>query len=209
MSESDSRKLRIGIIAGEESGDILAAGLMRSLLIRFPNATFEGIAGPRMQAAGCKSFFPMEKLAIIGVVEIVGSLFSLASIRRNILKHFISSPPDLVIGVDAPQFNIGVEEKLRRAGIPVIHYVSPTVWAWRKYRIKHIQQAVDHMLVLFPFEKKIYEEKKIPVTFVGHPLADELSGKINIDSARSALLLPRNKVVVGLLPGSRRSEERR
>jgi len=206
VPDPDFRNLRIGIIAGEESGDILAAGLIRSLLNRFPNAKFEGIAGPRMQAAGCTSYFPMEKLAIIGVVEIVSSLFTLASIRRNILKHFISSPPDLVIGVDAPQFNIGVEERLHRAGIPTIHYVSPTVWAWRKYRIKHIQQAVDHMLVLFPFEKKIYEEKKVPVTFVGHPLADELSGKANIDSARSALSLSKNKVVVGLLPGSRKSE---
>lgn len=206
MPDPDLRHLRIGIIAGEESGDILAAGLVQSLQKKFPNAKFEGIAGPRMQAAGCISYFPMEKLAIIGVVELINSLFSLASIRRKIIKHFVSSPPDLVIGVDAPQFNIGVEEQLHRAGIPIIHYVSPTIWAWRKYRIKHIQQAVDHMLVLFPFEKEIYEKKKIPVTYVGHPLADELSGNVDIDSARSALSLSRNKVVVGLLPGSRKSE---
>lgn len=206
MPDPDPRNLRIGIIAGEESGDVLAAGLITSLQKKFPNAKFEGIAGPRMQAAGCISYFPMEKLAIIGVVEVISSLFSLARIRRGILNHFILSPPDLVIGVDAPQFNIGVEEKLRHAGIPTIHYVSPTIWAWRKYRIKHIQQAVDHMLVLFPFEQKIYEEKKIPATYVGHPLADELSGETNIDSARSALSLSRNKVVVGLLPGSRKSE---
>ncbi len=206
MPDRDLRQLRIGIIAGEESGDILAAGLMAELLKRFPNARFEGIAGPRMQALGCKSLFPMEKLAIIGVVELVNSLFSLARIRKRLIKHFITSPPDLLIGVDAPQFNIGVEERLHSAGIPTIHYVSPTIWAWRQYRIKQIQRAVDHMLVLFPFEQRIYEEKGIPVTYVGHPLADDLSGEVDVDSARAALSLSHNQVVVGLLPGSRKSE---
>ncbi len=206
MPESDPRHLRIGIVAGEESGDILAAGLMAELLKKFPNAIFEGIAGPRMQALGCKSLFPMDKLAIIGIVEVINSLISLARIRKGIINHFISCRPDLVIGVDAPQFNIGMEERLRSAGLPTIHYVSPTVWAWRQYRIKQIGRAVDHMLVLFPFERKIYEEKNIPVTFVGHPLADELSSEIDIDSARKALSLSRSQLVVGLLPGSRKSE---
>lgn len=206
MPEPDLRQLRIGIIAGEESGDILAAGLIAGLQKKFPNAIFEGIAGPRMQALGCKSLFPMEKLAIIGVVEIINSIFTLACIRKNLVKHFIASVPDLVIGIDAPQFNIGVEERLRSAGIPTIHYVSPTIWAWRHYRIKHIQRAVDHMLVLFPFEKKIFEEKGIPVTYVGHPLADEIGENIDMDLARSTLSLPLNQVVIGLLPGSRESE---
>lgn len=206
MPEPDLRQLRIGIVAGEESGDILAAGLMTQLLKIFPNAQFEGIAGPRMQALGCISLFPMDKLAIIGIVEVINSLFVLARIRKGIINHFISCRPDLVIGVDAPQFNIGMEERLRTAGLPTMHYVSPTVWAWRQYRIKQIGRAVDHMLILFPFEKKIYEEKNIPVTFVGHPLADELSDEIDIDSARKTLSLSRSQLVVGLLPGSRKSE---
>lgn len=206
VTEPDLRQLRIGIVAGEESGDILAAGMMVELLKLFPNAKFEGIAGPRMQALGCKSLFPMEKLSIIGIVEVFGSLFSLIRIRKGIINHFISWRPDLVIGVDAPGFNIGMEERLRSIGLPTIHYVSPTVWAWREYRIKHISRAVDHMLVLFPFEKKIYEEKGIPVTFVGHPLADVLSGEIDIDSARKSLSLSRSQLVVGLFPGSRKSE---
>ncbi|MFV1997442.1 MAG: lipid-A-disaccharide synthase [Acidiferrobacterales bacterium] len=206
MPEPDLRQLRIGIVAGEESGDILAAGLIAELLKIFPNAKFEGIAGPRMQALGCTGLFPMEKLAIIGIVEVISSLFSLAYIRKSLINHFVSSQPDLVIGVDAPQFNIGMEERIHSAGIPTMHYVSPTVWAWRHYRIKHIQRAVDHMLVLFPFEKKLYDEKNIPVTFVGHPMADELSDEIDIDSARRDLSLSRSQVVIGLLPGSRKSE---
>lgn len=206
MPQPDLRQLRIGIVAGEESGDILAAGLMTELLKIFPNAKFEGIAGSRMQALGCKGLFPMEKLAIIGIVEVINSLFSLARIRKGLINHFTSSPPDLVIGVDAPQFNIGMEERLRSTGIPIIHYVSPTVWAWRQYRIKQIGRAVDHMLVLFPFEKKLYEEKNIPVTFVGHPLADELSAEVDSDQSRRDLSISRSQVVIGLLPGSRKSE---
>lgn len=206
MPEEDLREVRIGIIAGEESGDILAAGLIKELKKKYPNAQFEGIAGPRMQALGCKSLFSMDSLAIIGVVEIIGSIFTLARIRRNLVKHFVSTKPDLVIGVDAPQFNIGVEERLRSAGIPTIHYVSPTIWAWRKYRIKQIKRAVDLMLVLFPFEEDIYREKNIPVTFVGHPLADELASQSGTNVAREKLSLSHNHVVVGLLPGSRVSE---
>jgi lipid-A-disaccharide synthase len=201
--------IRIGIVAGEESGDLLGAGLMQQLRQRWPNAIFEGVGGPRMQAQGCTSLYPMQRLSIIGIFEVLGSLLALLRIRRGLIKHFTTHRPDVFIGIDAPQFNIGLEEKLRSAGIPTMHYVSPTVWAWRHYRIHHIRRAVDHMLVLFPFEQEIYKEYGLPTTFVGHPLADALPENPDRDAARSKLSLPENKVVVGLLPGSRRGELKR
>lgn len=201
--------IRIGIVAGEESGDLLGAGLMRELKAQWPNAQFEGIGGPRMIEAGCNSLFPMKVLSIIGIFEVLGSIASLFRIRRHLVRHFTDNPPDVFIGIDAPQFNIGLAGKLKKAGIPTMHYVSPTVWAWRRYRIKHVKQAVDHMLVLFPFETNIYREHRVPVTFVGHPLADILPDSADHTKARSALGLPENKVVVGLLPGSRKGELKR
>jgi lipid-A-disaccharide synthase len=200
------RPIRIGIVAGEESGDLLGSGLIREIRSRWPNAEFEGIGGPRMQAAGCNSLYPMKKLSIIGILEVLGSIVSLVRIRRGLIKHFLERRPDVFIGIDAPQFNIGLAEKLKTAGIPTMQYVSPTVWAWRRYRINHIHRAVDHMLVLFPFELEIYHQQGIPVTFVGHPLADELPESPDRAGAREQLGLPQNQVVVGLLPGSRRGE---
>lgn len=201
--------LRVGIIAGETSGDVLGAGLMRALRKRYPEISFEGIGGPAMQAEGCDSLYPMERLSIIGIFELIGSFLGLLRMRRALVSRFIANPPDVFIGIDAPAFNIGLERQLKAAGIPTMHYVGPTVWAWRKNRIKHIAEAVDHMLVLFPFEEPLYRARGIPVTVVGHPLADVLPSEPNRASARRALGLPQNQVVVGLLPGSRESELRR
>lgn len=203
------RSIRIGIVAGETSGDLLGAGLMQALISHWPDAEFVGIGGERMQRLGCRSLFPMEKLSIIGVVELLGSLLAVLKIRRKLIKYFISEKPNVFIGIDAPQFNIGLEEKLKEAGIPTIHYVGPTVWAWRRYRIHHIRRAVDHMLVLFPFEEKIYQQYNIPVTFVGHPQAELLSTTSNPEKSRAILGLQDNRVVVGLLPGSRTGELKR
>jgi lipid-A-disaccharide synthase len=162
-----------------------------------------------MQAEGCNSLYPMKSLSIIGIFEVLGSIFTLLRIRRGLVKYFTTHNPDLFIGIDAPQFNIGLEEKLRSAGIPTMHYVSPTVWAWRHYRIHQIRRAVDHMLVLFPFEQEIYHQHGLPVTFVGHPLADALPTNPDRNAARALLSLPQDKVIVGLLPGSRRGELKR
>ena len=203
------KEIRVAIVAGEESGDLLGAGLMRELKAQWPTVQFEGIGGPRMIEAGCNSLFPIKKLSIIGIFEVLGSIVSLYRIRLSLIRRFTANPPDLFIGIDAPQFNIGLAEKLKKAGIPTMQYVSPTVWAWRSYRIKQIQRAVDHILVLFPFETKIYKEHCIPVTFVGHPLADALPDTPDQARARAALTIPENKVIVGLLPGSRKGELRR
>jgi len=202
-------RFRIGIVAGEASGDVLGAALIRALRREIPNLEIEGIGGPRMQQEGCRSLFPMEMLSIIGITELLGSLWSILSMRRKLFRHFRLNPPDLFIGIDAPQFNIGFERRLREAGIRTVHYVSPTVWAWRSYRIREIRKAVDHMLVLFPFEADLYREHGIPVTFVGHPLADEFSEVPDRMAVRRTLGLPEDSVVIGLLPGSRRSELQR
>lgn len=192
-------------MAGEVSGDLLGAGLMRALRTRMPGLSFEGIGGPQMQTLGCRSLFPMEKLSIIGL-EDVNKYADILRIRNRLIRHFLSSPPDLFVGIDVPDFNLGLEEKLKSAGIPTIHYVSPTVWAWRRYRIRKIRRAVDHMLTLFPFEAKFYRQYHVPVTFVGHPLADSIFNDSATDSIRKRLLMPEKKSVIALLPGSRISE---
>lgn len=197
--------IRIGIVAGEVSGDQLAAGLMRELKRRLPQVTFEGIAGPRMQAEGCASLYPMERLSLIGF-EAVGRYPALAAQRRRLARHFQDHPPALFIGVDAPDFNLGLEQKLRARGIPTMHYVSPTVWAWRGWRLRTIYRAVDHMLTLFPFEARYYRERKIPVSFVGHPLADSIEPVTNTGRLRRRLRLPARFRLVALLPGSRAHE---
>ncbi len=206
---ASSTRFRIGIVAGEASGDVLGAALIRALRREIPNLEIEGIAGPRMQQEGCRSLFPMEMLSVIGITELLGSLWSILSMRRKLLRHFLLNPPDLFIGIDAPQFNIGFERKLKEAGIRTVHYVSPTVWAWRSYRIRDIRKAVDHMLVLFPFEEELYRKHGIPVTFVGHPLADEFGEVPDRMTVRRTLGLPEDSVIIGLLPGSRRSELQR
>lgn len=203
-----SRALRIGIVAGEVSGDVLGAGLIRALKARLGDVRFEGIAGPRMQAEGCESLYDMERLTVIGF-EGAGKYFSILGIRRRLAEHFIACPPDLFIGIDVPDFNLTLEQRLRAAGITTVHYVSPTVWAWRGYRIRKIHKAVDHMLTLFPFEARYYEAHRIPVTYVGHPLADEIPESYDPRAARAALGLAAEGKLVALLPGSRRSELRR
>lgn len=199
---------KIGIVAGEVSGDLLGAGLMRELKRRLPEVTFEGIGGAHMQAEGCHSLYDMERLSVIGL-EGIAKLPGVLLARRRLAAHFLAKPPDLYIGVDAPDFNLAVEQRLRAAGIPTIHYVSPTVWAWRGYRLRRIHRAVDRMLTLFPFEARYYEERKVPVTFVGHPLADQIPDNYDARAIRERLNLPVDGTLVALLPGSRVGELKR
>ena len=192
-------------MAGETSGDSLGAGLMRELKRRVPDISFEGIGGSQMQALGCRSLYPMERLSIIGF-DAIGKYPEILGMRNELAEHFIARPPDLFIGIDVPDFALGLEEKLKSAGIPTVHYVSPTVWAWRAYRIRKIGRAVDHMLTLFPFEAKLYRRHPVPVTFVGHPLADQIEERYDMRAIRRKLHLPEKATVVALLPGSRMSE---
>lgn len=200
--------VRIGIVAGEASGDLLGAGLMRELKARLPAVQFEGIGGPRMQAEGCVSFADMERLSVIGLEGLIKIPRALHT-RRRVVRHFLASPPNLYIGVDAPDFNLSVEQRMRAAGVTTIHYVSPTVWAWRGYRIRKIHRAVDRMLTLFPFEAQYYREHDVPVTFVGHPLADDIPSSYDVAAIRARLGLPLDRTIVALLPGSRLGELRR
>ena len=198
------KPIRIGIVAGEVSGDVLAAGLIRELKRRAPHVQFEGIGGPRMQLEGCVNIYPMDALTVMGFeFERVPKIFG---IRRALARRFLDNPPDLFIGVDAPDFNLGLEQRLRAAGIRTVHYVSPTVWAWRRWRIHKIRRAVDHMLTLFPFEEDYYREHGVPVTFVGHPLADLIPLRHDQAAMRRELKLPADRPIVALLPGSRLSE---
>lgn len=203
-----TRPLRIGIVAGEASGDLLGADLIIALRRRYPDAIFEGIGGPRMVAAGCTSIFPADKLAVMGIVEVLRHLRELLAIRAHLYHHFTRSPPDLFIGVDAPDFNLPLERRLKQAGISTMHYVSPSVWAWRRSRLKKIGRSVDHMLTLFPFEAELYRQHAIPVTFVGHPLADQIPLQVDRVAMQQQLGLPADKKIIALLPGSRRSEMR-
>lgn len=203
------RAPRIAIVAGEASGDILGAGLMSALRERFPQAVFEGVGGPRMLAEGFISLFAQDRLAVMGLVEPLKRLPELLSIRRQLRQRFTDNPPDVFIGIDSPAFNTDLELSLRKRGIKTVHYVSPSVWAWRQGRIKKIAQAVDLMLTLFPFEAEIYHQHNVPVTFVGHPLADQIPLTTDTDAARLRLSLPpqsASNITVALLPGSRASE---
>ncbi|WP_288130553.1 lipid-A-disaccharide synthase [Microbulbifer sp.] len=196
------------MLAGEASGDILGAGLIAALQQRFDRIEVVGIAGPRMQALGAQSLFAMERLSVMGLVEPLRRLPELLKIRRSLRQYFIENPPDVFVGIDSPDFNLGLEEALRGAGIPTVHYVSPSVWAWRRGRIKKIARAVDHMLTLLPFEADFYREHDVPVTFVGHPLADDIPLEVDTDSARREIGLDTNDRVIALLPGSRGGEVR-
>lgn len=204
--------MRVAIVAGETSGDQLGAAIIRALKARWPDLEFEGIAGPKMIAEGAKSLFPMEKLAVRGYVEVLRSVREVLAIRRALGRRLRERPPGLFIGIDAPDFNIGgnwirgLEPRLRAAGIPVVHYVSPSIWAWRAERIRAIARAVDHMLVMFPFEEAIYARAGIAATYVGHPLADAMPIEPDRADARTQLRLAPHLVPVALLPGSRVSE---
>ncbi len=195
--------LTIGVVAGEASGDLLGAHLIRALRARLPQSRFTGIGGPRMQAAGLDALYPMEKLAVRGYVEVLRHYLEIVGIRRSLMKHYLADPPALFVGVDAPDFNLGLELKLHAAGIPTAHFVSPSIWAWRGGRIRKIKRAVSRMLAIFPFEQPLYEQAGIPVTFVGHPFAEMLAQVPNCAAAREQLRLPAAGRIIALLPGSR------
>ncbi len=203
-----ARGIRIGIVAGEMSGDTLASRVMRALHARCPGLSFEGIGGPQMQAEGCISLFPMERLSVLGVTEVLGRFRELKRMRAQLVEHFCDRPPQLFIGVDSPGFNLGLEEALHGAGIRTVHFVSPQVWAWRTWRVHQIRRAVDRMLVLFPFEAEFYARHNVPATFVGHPLADEINGEVDTRDCRARLGLALEAPTVALLPGSRAGELR-
>ncbi|MDH1007187.1 lipid-A-disaccharide synthase [Pseudomonas nicosulfuronedens] len=204
--QSTARKLRVALVAGEASGDILGSGLMQALKQRHSDIEFIGVGGPRMEAEGLKSHFPMERLSVMGLFEVLGRLRELLRRRKDLVQMLIAAKPDVFIGIDAPDFTLNIELKLRRAGIRTVHYVSPSVWAWRQKRVLKIKEACDLMLALFPFEARFYEEHAVPVRFVGHPLANTIALEADRAGARERLGLPQDACVVALLPGSRGGE---
>ncbi len=198
--------MNIAIVSGEMSGDLLGAGLLTALRESQPHLAASGIGGPAMLRTGFTSLYDMERLAVMGLIEPLGRLPELFKIRRALLNHFTTHRPDIFIGIDSPDFNLGLELKLRQTGIPVVHYVSPSVWAWRKKRIYKIAKAVDLVLTLFPFEADFYREHHVPVQFVGHPLADLIPLESDKLMARRHLNLDCKATYIALLPGSRRNE---
>ncbi|MBW7472447.1 lipid-A-disaccharide synthase [Marinobacter sp. F4218] len=204
-----NRRITFGIIAGEASGDILGAGLIRSLRSRYPNARFVGIGGDDMIAEGFHSLVPMERLSVMGLIEVLGRIRELFQIRARLLEYFFTTPPDVVIGIDSPDFTLTIERRCREAGIPTVHYVSPSVWAWRQKRIFKIAKSVNLMLTLFPFEARFYEDHQVPVAFVGHPLADRIPMVPETGKARQELGLADQAPLLAVLPGSRAGEVER
>ncbi len=199
-------RVRIALVAGEASGDLLASHLMAALKARLPAVEFVGIGGPKMQAQGLDTWWPMDTLSVMGYWDALKHYREIAGIRRQLKKRLLRDKPDIFIGVDAPDFNLGLEADLKRAGIKTIHYVSPSIWAWRGGRIKKIGKAVSRVLALFPMEPPIYEQAGIPVTYVGHPLADTIPLEVNRNQVREKLQLPRDIPIFAMLPGSRRGE---
>ncbi|PJE56814.1 lipid-A-disaccharide synthase [Marinomonas polaris] len=198
---------RYVLVAGEASGDILGANLIAHLKMLQPEAIFEGIGGPLMEAQGFKSVVPMDRLSVMGLVEVLGRLRELLGIRKRLYQSCLNNPPTAFIGIDSPDFNMPLARKLKQAGIPTVHYVSPSVWAWRQKRIFNIKKSIDLMLALFPFELPIYHEHDIPVVCVGHTLADDIPFESDVTIAREKLNLgPINGPVFGILPGSREGE---
>ncbi len=199
-------KILIGIVAGEASGDILGASLMEGIRQQFPNAEFIGVGGSRMQAQGLTSLFPMETLSVMGFIDVLKQLPSLLRARRSVVKTMLTQKPDVFVGIDAPDFNLPIEKKLKHKGIPTVHYVSPSVWAWRPKRIFGIAKATHMVLGILPFEADFYAKYDVPFTYVGHPLADRFPFDSPKNEAREKLNLATDKRYVGVLPGSRGSE---
>ncbi len=183
--------MRIGLVAGEASGDLLGAGLIQAVKSLVPDATFEGVAGPAMVAAGCEPWEDAETLAVFGLLEPLTHIPRLLKLRRSLVRRWRASPPDVFVGIDAPDFNLGLEKALRKSGVRTAHYVSPSIWVWRAGRIKTIRKAADRVLCILPFEKDIYDEQGVDAVFVGHPKADSLPAEIDVISKRAALGLDR------------------
>jgi len=205
-SATEGKAVTVGIVAGETSGDALAATLIHAVRARCPNVRFAGIAGPRMEAAGCEAWYPLEKLAVRGFAEVVAHLPELFRIRRELRARLLAASVPLFVGVDAPDFNLGLERKLKRRGVRTIQFVSPSVWAWRRERLQSIGDSVNRMLVLFPFEPRLYEDAGIPVTYVGHPMAQQAATHATRRETRDLLRIRPAAPVFALLPGSRMSE---
>ena len=205
MSSHQQAGPLIAIVAGEASGDVLGAALIQALKKRLPNARFFGVAGPLMEAAGCETLERIDVLSVMGISEVLRHLPRLFKLRAQLLRQIVARKPDLMIGIDAPDFNLSLEQRVRARGVRTIHYVSPTVWAWREGRVKHVAAAADRVLALFPFEAPFYQQHDVPVDFVGHPLADQLAPG-DRSAAREQLGLPLDREVVAFLPGSRAGE---
>ena len=201
-----SKPLRIAMVAGEPSGDVLAAGMVGELKRLYPDAIIEGIGGPNMQAQGFHSLFDMETLSVMGLVEVLSHLPAILKVKKALLAHFSNNPPYIFVGIDAPDFNLRVEKELKAKGIKTIHYVSPTIWAWREKRVHKIAKAAGRVLGLFPFEQQVYDKYDVPYTFVGHTMADSIALTPDQQASRKMLNLPIDKAVLAVLPGSRRGE---
>ena len=197
--------MKIAIVAGEKSGDYLGSELIKAIKLNYPNAEFVGLCGPLMQQQGAESLADMDKISIMGLTGLASSLWDILAIRRRLYRYFIASPPDVFVGIDVPDFNLGLEKKLKAKGIPTVHYVSPTVWAWRSGRIKKIRRSTDLMLTLFPFEEEFYRKHQMPVKYVGHPLAQQVMNWRAEPGFREVFATSEQKLIA-ILPGSRRSE---
>jgi lipid-A-disaccharide synthase len=208
MSDLSGRRIRVALMAGEASGDLLGSHLLAALRQRIPRLEAFGIGGPRMQSLGMQSWYPMEWFAVRGYVEVIKSLPKLLRVRREFKRRLLADPPDLFIGIDAPDFNLDLEMALRAGGVTTVQYVSPAIWGWRGERIHKIKRAVSKVLALFPFEPAIYERAGVPVAYVGHPLADEFPEYPDRNAAREQMRISPRQTVVAILPGSRQSEVR-
>lgn len=200
--------MRVGLVAGEASGDLLGAGLIEAIRDSIPNATFEGVAGPAMSAAGCKTWESSEALAVMGLIEPLREIPRLLRLRKSLIQRWRENPPDVFVGIDAPDFNLGLEKALRKLSIPTVHYVSPSIWAWRAGRVKTVKKAADTVLCILPFEKALYDAHGIDAVFVGHPKADAAPTTVSTHAVRQVLGLDSSRVVA-VLPGSRRAEVER